>query len=367
MNRPDELDQRPGDLPPLGRIAHAGLGQLRLDPFNPRLPDSLRDASQIELAAYIELHYDALIVAESIAQHGFFESEPLIVIQEEAFTQLTVVEGNRRLTAILGLADAGFRQAFHRPRQWTQLAEAARLPVDYPVLRVGSRLEVAPLIGYRHISGILPWDPFAQARYVTQLVDTGRLSFSDAAGVLGEPESNVRAMYRNQAIVAQAHDSFRLDTEPAKSDFGVFTRAMQSVPIRAHIGAPDPRDVRPGEDPLPHERQDEVSEVLLWLFGDEQGNGRAIAESRDIRRLAHVLEAPEAVEVLRATGDLVAAEEAVGGTLSRLLSRLVVARKNLDAATQDIDAHPNDRQVLALIAECEGALTRLKGDQTVAD
>ena len=59
--------------------------------------------------------YDAITIAESIARHGYFESEPLVAVPYEAAYpgekrgersgEYVVVEGNRRLTALRALAD----------------------------------------------------------------------------------------------------------------------------------------------------------------------------------------------------------------------------------------------------------------------
>jgi hypothetical protein len=59
------------------------LDQLLLDPRNPRLPPEIQGADQLTLARYIDAHYDPLRVARSITAHGYFPSEPLILIAGE--------------------------------------------------------------------------------------------------------------------------------------------------------------------------------------------------------------------------------------------------------------------------------------------
>jgi len=77
---------------------------------------------RIDLAVHLELGFDALTVAESIASHGFFGSEPLIVIANGSIDKWIVVEGNRRLTALLGLVDPAVREQFANPTPWDSLA-----------------------------------------------------------------------------------------------------------------------------------------------------------------------------------------------------------------------------------------------------
>ena len=86
-----------------GRSSSASLSALRLDPENPRIPETHRTKDTAELATLLEMGFEAYPVAQSIAELGFFNAEPLIVIPspDEANAWI-VVEGNRRLTALIG-------------------------------------------------------------------------------------------------------------------------------------------------------------------------------------------------------------------------------------------------------------------------
>src|SRR3954451_19988903 len=88
-----------------GRSGSIPLLALRLDPENPRIPETHRTKDTAELATLLEMGFEAYPVAQSIVELGFFNAEPLIVIpsQDEADVWV-VVEGNRRLTALIGLA-----------------------------------------------------------------------------------------------------------------------------------------------------------------------------------------------------------------------------------------------------------------------
>ena len=113
------------DVRSMGEQRWVPLSDLLLDPANPRLPADMQGEDQEDLAVHLELGFDALTVAESIASHGFFGSEPLIVIADETSDKWVVVEGNRRLTALLGLVDPNIRAQFANPAPWEPLAEQA--------------------------------------------------------------------------------------------------------------------------------------------------------------------------------------------------------------------------------------------------
>src|SRR5206468_266890 len=105
---------------------------------------------------------------------GYFNSEPMIVIAAPGQPgKWIVVEGNRRLAALLGLAEPHLRSEFPDPEKWETLAHRSRIgpTTPLPVVIVPNRAVVVPIIDFRHISGILQWSPYAQARYVAKLVD----------------------------------------------------------------------------------------------------------------------------------------------------------------------------------------------------
>ena len=108
----------------MGEQKRVPLRSLLLDPENPRLPAEMQGESQEELAVHLELGFDAFTVAESIASHGYFGSEPLIVIAAGEQGLWIVVEGNRRLTALRGLLDDDLRQQFGNPKPWDAARQA---------------------------------------------------------------------------------------------------------------------------------------------------------------------------------------------------------------------------------------------------
>src|SRR3954451_19845207 len=86
-----------------GPIEQLSLNVLDLDPENPRLDRRAVDGGQLGIAKVIAERYRAIEVAISVAEHGFFASEPLIAIKDGQ--RYTVLEGNRRLAALKGLSD----------------------------------------------------------------------------------------------------------------------------------------------------------------------------------------------------------------------------------------------------------------------
>ena len=94
------------------QIVWVPVDRLRLDPENPRLPedsDELDRSSQESIARYMDTAYEVEELGVSIAERGFQATEPLWITpsleDEGAFT---VVEGNRRLAALMFLTRSSF-------------------------------------------------------------------------------------------------------------------------------------------------------------------------------------------------------------------------------------------------------------------
>lgn len=345
-----------------GKVRELSLELLDLDHDNPRLPVSFRDgrASQDELALYIDKHHEPVRIAESISKHGFFVSEPLIVLSDGS-GRFTVLEGNRRLVALRGLALQELRVKLQgQTSAWRGLSE---IPADamIPVVEVENRESVDSILGFRHISGIEPWDPFAQARFVADLVE--RLGDLEAvAERVGRSLTEIRSIYRDHDILVQAREEFELDTSRAESAFGVFKAAMGIVKLRGYINAPAPREVNPAEWPLPDDSAEPLANLLGFVYGTEHVDP-VISDSRQLKDLAEVLADPSGAgeASLLETRDLSAAKDATVDHESGAHRELTKASRSIRTATNHVLANGFDHSGLRPEVEaCREDLGRLE-------
>ncbi|CAL8974070.1 hypothetical protein CELL_01690 [Cellulomonas sp. T2.31MG-18] len=319
------------------------INKLLLDWRNPRLrpdeqgavdldnPDS--DASQAKLAEVMASRYNPLPIAESIARHQYFLSEPMIAVQHG--DKFRVIEGNRRLTALKILKDPQLRAAVsEKKRGWASLP-SGDYSGTFPVLVVRDEETIAPLLGYRHISGIEPWAAFAQARYIASLVDDERKPLEEVADLVGKGSTAVRSMYRDYDLLRQAEERFQIDTARAKARFGILNNAMSRQGIREFIGAPAPRNVDPSKWPIPDSYGARLREVLSYIFGEAaESDDRIITDSRQLGDLSKVLARPDGrgLEVLRHTRDLELALAAIDEPAEQLHAAVTTALKALRGA-----------------------------------
>ena len=354
----------------LGETKMIPISDLLLDPENPRIPDMKKGASQADLAVTLDMGFDAFTVAELMALHGYFSSEPMIAIPGENGKWI-VVEGNRRLTAVLGLTDQNIRSQFLDVKKWENLASTSKLTSTdlIPVVIAPNRLAVVPVIGTRHISGILAWRPYPQARYIANLIDVEKLTSTQVATMIGLPKTTVNDLYREQAIAAQAK-AIGIDTGNVESSFSLLTVAMRNSKLREHVGAPISSQLKPGANPIPDDKLEELKEVLVFIFGNEEKEP-VISDSRQIASLANVVANTAGLQALRDGKSLEEAKQkiAAGGQspLERLMNRLTTGKNALIAAGEDIAVFNGELPIKTIIDEIESALETLKSVVDEAD
>jgi hypothetical protein len=344
-----------------GNAIKVRIEQLRLDDTNPRFSTDVDSPTQADLAVKLEMDFEAQTVAESIALNGFFTSEPLLVIVGVEPDSYIVVEGNRRLTALLGLASPTIRAQFIRPEPWDLLATQAEIKMtdQIPVVLLPNRAAATPIIGFRHITGILQWQPFAQARYIATLVDKEKKTFGEVAEMIGITKSKVGDLYRDQAILTSAR-GLGVDTGAMEASFSLLTVAMSNPHLRGLIGAELGSKTIPGVPPFPLAKIENVREMAGWIFGDGL-HQPVIGESRDISRLGSVISNEDGLRAIRAGKTLEEAKQLVDeldfDPRDRLLKRLKAARNLLIAALEDLPENADDGAVNALIDEVVAAVS----------
>jgi hypothetical protein len=349
------------------RVRWLPLDQLLFDDQNPRLEDEDRgETNQPELANLLDELYDAKEIAGSIANFGYFESEVLLGIPGPG-AQVIIVEGNRRLAAAKGLASPEMRAGFSNPTEWDRLAQTAldkgHVPVRVPVLVEPDRSAVIATIGYRHISGIEPWEPYQQARYIAERIDQDGLSPHEVSELVGISETQVRSKYRNYRIAKTAED-VGTDRALIEEAFGVWDAALGRVPLRQFIGAPDPGQVKPGSDVIPSQKSDNLRELIGWIFGPN----KKIKESRDLGSLADAVSNPAGLAALRQGQSLADATQAMKqpkAARDRLIQHLSAGLNGVRSAASVIGATASgdersqlltDQQVSQLLSEIDSAL-----------
>ena len=340
----------------LGRVP---VDTLLLDPDNPRLPEGVQGAAPDEVLAYLEQHDVLDELAASFVANGYFPNEPILVLPPDSDGQRVVVEGNRRLAALMVLlqlpaaVDAGL--AFDLVSEPTR----ARLEElrTVPAVEVEDRDEVLAFLGYRHINGLRQWMPEAKARYLWREVEREALehpdrdAFYEIGRRMGSNSRGVRTNYLSYELLRQAREEHDLDPRSVlRRRFGVWVRLLSAGGILEHIGySGSPRSRE--EVRAAAARTDGVrfAEVIDDLTPQEPGGRAVLSDSRSATEYAAVLRDDDAHAALRQYGDLDLAVQVLHQ--GDVAQRLRAVTRQLEGLLLDLARQPLDADVASAVGD----------------
>lgn len=278
--------------------------KLDLDPENPRLPEDLEVEDQLAILRFFLENYDLEEIGWSMAENGYFDEEPLLTTQStHDADRRIVVEGNRRLATLRLLTDPDTRSAVRPPPVWEELAEFAKehdLGV-VPTRRYASREDLLEYLGFRHVSGLMPWTAEAKARYVFALITEHDYTFQKAGRAIGSRADAIRRNFVAWSVLEQCRKA-GVEVQPAVRRFGVYYRSLQLPGIRRFVTL-----AKNGSDPWFDATEDladplnanngppRVAELIRYLWGPE----RVLRDSRELDDLARIVTDTGALAVLR--------------------------------------------------------------------
>ncbi len=342
------------------------VGDLLLDNENPRLPVSQGPRSQDELLLLIAKTYTIGELMESFAINGYFDEEPLVGVPvSDDPSKLTIVEGNRRLSALKLLLEPTLVQRLIDPSNGrpiritipalTRERQQELQTVPVRVYEEG-RSAVLAYMGYRHITGVKTWNSYAKARYVYQLVADGN-ELGDIQRRIGDRHETAPRLLRAYLVWEQANS---LSMIPARNghnpSFSYLFTALTFRPMLQFLGLAAqgmPRQVD-------QKRISHLQEVVVYLYGSPDGERKpAIKESREIKDLAQAVSSERALAKLRLGASLTDAVEAIPASEARLERLIRQALERLNQATDIAHNGGGNEQVQKLANDCVDASRRL--------
>ncbi len=270
---------------------------LYLDPKNPRLADTAHTGTQASILRVLTEGFDLQPLIDSMYQNGFFWEEPLVAVKEplpelKGKGALLIIEGNRRLAAL--------KTILHNPAIYADTTARRRLE-KVPVIVRGNRSETLAFVGFRHITGIVPWESAAKAQYAHDLVTRG-LSLDQIAQTIGDKTRDIARWIRTQSLIEHAHQLGLSEADAAKAFYFSYLLTSTDAPgtkrwLEMKL---DPRTGLVLD--LNAER---FEELWLWLYGSKaRESSPVVPESRQIHKLNKVIASPRAVQELQKTGNL---------------------------------------------------------------
>lgn len=382
--------------PPGGETIYWSVKNLRLDPENPRLAETLREATQRELLETFYCSYDLEPLLLSMAQHGYFSEEPLIGIRSSVVTAdnhkiqaedpapddggdsngatgsndndasndafCTIVEGNRRLATLQILLFDWAREAVNAD-DLPEIAPEVRSKLDpVPVKEYPSRSEVVPYLGVRHIRGVKDWDPLAKARYVRWLKSEGS-TVREIVRIVGGRRDVVQRWLLTLYALEQANSASdsEWNESPDEFKFSWLYTSLGYTRVRSFLGLDEDVLTDPQPNPVNRENMPLLLEHMRDLYGPPPGiaTQAKVKDSREIRQLAAIYASPDAVDALRAGANLAEAFSRSVGEEEQLLDYLRRINRDLEQSISIAHRHKGHTEISRLADRAAGAADAL--------
>ena len=328
------------------------VSELVFDRENPRLFEYGLGANSSE-ADLIDLLWEEMDVRElvlSIEASGFFYHEPIIVAKENG--RNVVIEGNRRLAAVKLLLDPKLAESLklNIPTITEESKDSLR---KLPVI-VDTRENAWQYLGFKHVNGPAKWSSFAKSQYLADVHRKYGVPLEDVARQIGDTHRTVQRLFRGLMVIEQAERLRVFDREDRYNKHFAFSHLYTGIGydgIASFIGLRP--ETEENEEPVPTEKEDELRELCLWLYGSKREDKRPVIRSQnpDLRDLDTVVANREAVAALRAGKELTLAVEISKPASTVFEASLHAAKRELEKARSLLSTGYDGSEQLLRVAE----------------
>lgn len=323
-------------------VDRVDLGDLLLDADNPRFGLQEAGSSQAQLLDHIVQKFGVDDVLSSLSVNGYFDAEPIVCRRRRNSSKLVVVEGNRRLAACLILTQdqrAGNQttRAERYRERWTKHDRPPVNPIPAIVFDPDEQEgAILAYLGVRHIASAKPWDSYAKAAWVANVVSNNGLTIQQVAEVIGDRHRTVNRMLEGYYLVEQLTKGghFQPDNSIRKGRGSVTAYPFSWVytilgyaSVREFLNLGD-EDAH--QNPVEPKRLDDASLVMRSMFGDRsKARNGAITDSRQLGALASTLAVPDKVRLLEQGKTLDEIETLTQPIEKRLSDGMAIVRDEL--------------------------------------
>jgi hypothetical protein len=306
-------------------LEYLDIDLLDFDPSNPRFGGSMSDKSPEQIQkALTEDPYFALELVDSLLENGFIDYEPLVVKKKGA--RYTVVEGNRRLAAI--------KEILSNPQKYIgRIEDLKHIPAlvfpDKPDEQQSSEMRV--YLGVRHLIGFREWPPLSKAAFLDHL-STGKGGLKTVLEELQFSKSNAKRLLLPFRLLKRARMGI-----PKDEDFWTLGEALSRKGVKEFLEL----EVDNTSLEITSYSKQRLSDLLDMIYG-KRGSGsgrdpktRVVSETRELSRLANVLNSEKATRVLL-SGKSLAESEIYVDTIDESKKRLQKIMKDLNAVLKKV-------------------------------
>lgn len=290
-------------MPVSQELEFAKIDDLYLDPVNPRLGRHYagRSVKQEEVLRLMETWKLDELAVSFLESGQFWTQEAVICVREELYgkQRLVVVEGNRRLAALMCLRDTleGRRQ----DRKWKDLIQGKQPPKNLfskiPYLLASDRKSIEAYSGFHHVKGIKEWHPSQKAEFMARLVNEGH-SFQTVARRVGVQTTTVRHNFVSHQLKLQIEALHSVSPDVLENGFCMMFHALRCQAVQEFLGIQVMRFPIRLRQPIPKKKLKALKSFAHWIFGDA-ARPPLLTDSRRIADLDRILQSREAVAYLQ--------------------------------------------------------------------
>ena len=316
-------------------ITSIKVADLGFDPHNPRFSPEIAGGPEGELVERFIRDERLLEILNSIADQGYFAGEPLLVVQVRGTERFHVIEGNRRLAA-LKLLNGLVNVPEGRSSIEAAVEQARNKPLEVPCLVFSNEDAILRYLGFRHITGIKSWSSLQKARYIKKLRDRfyADVEYKQQTVALAR-EIGSRADYVAQMLAAlnlyeraEAKNFYDVQgLNPQEIDFSLLSTSISYTNIVTYLGLANRQDAV-GENV----QDNALKNLMTWLFVARGNQKSVVGDSRNLKKLAAVVESTSAISVLVKEGNLESAFQLSRGPAQALSLALKAIERKLQEA-----------------------------------
>lgn len=345
-----------------------------LDTDNPRMSDK-NFSSEKDLVTYMYQNYSLDELALSMTQFWYFDAEPVVVIPKALPAQFTkldddklatsdeyktfikdpntefiVVEGNRRISTIKILLDIeGYGQLPQIRKEIFKESLSEWIKQDLkkvPVIVYPYRHQITPYLWVRHIWWNKPWDPYAQALYIANLIEQKDYDMQEVKELMSDKSGKVIKNYVSLKLLDIAEKE-GYSVENAINHFSFLILSIGQRPIKDYIGLVDDLGSLKKFDDSIIKKKDKFLKYFTWIFGDKsRGTLPLIQESRDItKKLSKILASSDATTYLEKHSDILWAFERSDWEKEMVINWLASADRTLRNVLVSLEILLGDQKI----------------------
>jgi len=333
--------------------------KLELDLENPRF--GLTDVNEPnEALAMLAERANLKELWDSISSQGWLELEPMVCVKSLRDGYYTVIEGNRRLAAILTLLNPSLLESRLRSRVPEIDADVRADLEEIEIVVVENRRDADAFIGFKHVNGPTSWGSLPKAKFASDMFNRLLQQGQDAedalksvTDALGDTTTSMLRMLVGFEVLQQAIAEGIVEAEQVEGksfDFSHLYTMMPNPATREYLGwgASTLRAVSIRPNPVDQRHLPELGNLMGWLFGTKEVQRVIERQGEDRPKLQKVLAHAAATETLVSTGSLDHASAKAGLDVDSWRTRLIKAEtqaKILLSDLSDVQSRLEPREV----------------------